>query len=153
MKTQTKILLTMITAASMNIAMAADNADVKVKAAVVNNCKINSTTDINFGSLDPAAATNSSAGGSVIFACTKNVDYVLSADNGSHFDSAIGKRRMKGGDSNYLPYSLAQASFPGKGMGFGTPITVALSASIQGSDYRDLPADNYMDTLHLTITP
>ncbi len=153
MNTPRKILATMIAIAFMNVAMAADNADVKVKASVLNNCKINSTNDINFGALDPAVASDNTASSSVIFTCTKNVDYVLNADNGSHFDNASGKRRMKGADSNYLPYSLAQSSFTGQGMGFTNPITVALSASVQGSDYRDLPADNYLDTLHLTITP
>lgn len=153
MKTSSKVLMTLIAVAAMNTAMAADSGDIKVKASVVNNCKINAISDINFGALDPSVATNASASGSVNFSCTKNVDYVLSAGNGAHFDSALGKRRMKGADSNFLPYTLAQASFTGKGMGYASPITVALSASVQGTDYRDLPADNYLDTVQVTITP
>lgn len=153
MKLQAKVLLSAVLATMTSVAFAADQADVKVTAAVVNNCKITSTEDINFGQLDPAAATDQSAKGSVSFKCTKSADYTVTADNGAHWDANASKRQMKGAADNFLPYALAQASFTGKGSGFSTPINVALNASLSGADYKDLAADSYADVLRVTIAP
>lgn len=147
------LLATLITAGVAGGAFAADSADIKVKAAVAENCKISSTQDISFGTLDPAQATDASAKGGVTFACTKNVNYTLSAGNGEHFDAAASTRRMKGADQNFLPYAIAQSTFTGQGQGFGNAISVALDAKVAGSDYRNLPADSYLDTVVLTIKP
>lgn len=138
--------------ATIGQAFAADNADVQVTAAVLNNCKIIDTQDINFGSLDPANAIDVDGDGAVVLKCTKGVDYALSADMGRNEDA--GQRRMKAGASDeFLTYTLAQDAFAGTGQGFSTPITVALAASVAGNDYRDLPADSYADTLRFTVTP
>ncbi len=151
MKITSKLLLALIATLSLSTAYA-DEADIQVTASVLNNCKIISAQDLNFGQLDPANAVNKTAEGTVTFACTKNADYTLSADNGQHYDSAASKRRMNNGD-DYLPYALAQASFTGTGQGFSTPNSVDLNAQIQGADYRDLPAVSFADTLHLTLLP
>jgi len=148
-----RILVTAFVAVIVPAAMAAETAEIRVTATVINTCKITETQDISFGSLDPAAAADAAAEGFVSFKCTKNADYTLSADNGANWDAKAGKRRMKGADTNFLPYSLAQATFTGKGAGFSTPIRVALRASLSGADYRDLPADAYADTLRVTINP
>jgi spore coat protein U-like protein len=153
MKQLNKVLLSAVLATLTSAAFAADQADVKVTAAVVNNCKITATEDINFGQLDPAAATDQSAKGAVSFKCTKSADYTVTADNGANWDAKAGKRQMKGAADNFLPYALAQASFTGKGSGFSTPITVALNASLSGTDYKDLSADSYADVLRVTIAP
>ncbi len=153
MKKHILVIVGLVATGVATTTMAADTKDIKVTAAVVQNCKINTADDIGFGSLDPAIASNATATGGVVFVCTKNVDFSLTADNGSHWDGTLSKRRMKGADSNYLPYTLAQSSFTGKGMGFGVPVNVTLSASILGSDYRDLPADSYMDNLRVSINP
>lgn len=138
--------------AGIGQASAADGADVRVTAAVLNNCKIIETQDINFGSLDPANATDVDGDGAVVLKCTKGVDYALSADMGRNENG--GKRRMKADSSDsFLTYSLAQDAFAGVGEGFSNPITVALAASVAGNDYRDLPADAYADTLRFTVTP
>lgn len=134
-------------------ALAAESAEIRVTATVINTCRIVATEDIAFGTLDPAAATDVAAEGAVSFKCTKNADYALTADNGANWDAAAGRRRMKGAGDGYLPYALAQASFAGKGAGFGTPIRVAIRASLSGADYRDLPADAYADTIRLTLAP
>lgn len=146
-------LISAIAAASMSsTSFAADQADVQVLAAVINNCKIISTQDINFGQLDPAAATDASAQGAVTLACTKNVNYLLAADQGQNSDGS--SRRMRGGaNGDLLAYQLAQDSFAGVGAGFSSPATIGLDASIAGSDYKDLPADAYADTLRFTVMP
>lgn len=153
MNLRNKVLLSAVLSSLTSVAFAADQADVKVTAAVVKNCKITETRDINFGQLDPAVATDQAANGSVSFKCTKSADYTVTADTGANWDASASKRRMKGADKNFLPYALDQASFSGKGEGFSTPITVALNASLSGGDYKDLPADSYADTLRVTIAP
>lgn len=148
-----KIIATAILLATAGVAAAADQADVRVTASVINNCKILSTQDINFGQLDPAAATDKKASGEIRFACTRNVDYVLSANEGSYFDKASASRRMKGGADFYLPYGIEQATFKGTGEGFSNPLKVSLAANLTGASYKDLPADNYVDVLRVTLTP
>jgi len=152
MKTSRIIIATLIAAAT-SAAFAADQADVRVTASVLNNCKIISTKDINFGALDPAAATDRSANGAVSFLCTKNVEYALSADQGTNFDGASKRRQMKGGDKDFLPYALENDSFAGKGAGFSTPLSVTLTANVAGTDYKDLPAADYADVLRVTLKP
>lgn len=147
------VMLGMLSTVFAAGAFAADQADVEVTAAVVANCKIQSTQDINFGQLDPAAATDEKATGSVTFACTKDVDYAVKTSDGKHFDASSGSRRMKGAGNDYLPYALAQDSFTGKGNGFSSPVSVDLEASLLGADYKDLPADNYQDVLVVSLNP
>lgn len=153
MKKRSIVIVGMLATSVTASVFAADTKDIKVTAAVVQNCKINTAADIGFGSLDPALASNATATGGVVFVCTKGVDFAIVADDGSHWNATLGKRRMKGTDSNYLPYTLAQSSFTGKGMGFGSPMNITLSASILGADYRDLPAESYMDNLRVSINP
>ena len=151
MKTVSKLALALI-AATCSLSAFADEADVKVTASVINNCRILETNDINFGALDPAQATDQRAEGDIQFACTKNVDYKLTADQGQHFDKEKGKRQMNEGDQN-LPYDLAKDEFSGKGQGFSNPMKVALNATVYGRDYRDLPALSYADVLRVTLLP
>lgn len=148
-----RILAAAILAGIMPRALAADSAEIRVTATVINTCKITATRDITFGSLDPSLATDLSAEGMVSFKCTKNADYTVTADNGANWDASAGKRRMKGAGVNFLSYAIAQSSFTGKGEGFSTPISLAIRASVTGADYRDLPADAYADTLRVTINP
>lgn len=149
----TRIAIATIIASTAIASHAADQADVRVTASVVNNCKILSTKDINFGALDPAIANDRTAQGSVSFVCTKNVDYALTADQGANFDAASKRRQMKGGDRDFLPYALERDSFSGRGAGFGNPLEVTLAAAITGADYKNLPAADYVDVLRVTITP
>jgi spore coat protein U-like protein len=149
---RTSALAAALFAGYASTALAADEADVQVTAAVINNCKIIDTQDINFGSLDPANAVDVNADGAVVLKCTKDVDYTLSADMGQN--ESNGARRMKAGASDdFLTYALGEDSFSGTGLGFSSPITVALAATVAGNDYRDLPADAYADTLRFTVTP
>lgn len=153
MTVRLRTIAAVLLAGAVPAVQAADSAEIRVTATVINTCKITATEDISFGSLDPAAATDLASEGSVTFKCTKNADYTLTADNGAHWDGQSARRRMKGAEANFLPYELAQASFNGKGAGFSTPIRVAIRASIAGSSYRDLPAGGYADTLRVTINP
>ena len=132
---------------------AGESTEVRVTATVVGNCKILSTEDISFSDLDPGNATDRQSTGIVSFACTKGINYNLRADNGEHFDSAISKRRMKGVADGYLPYKLDQQELSGLGQGFSRPVEFRMAASVLGGDYRDLPADNYADTIRIILEP
>jgi spore coat protein U-like protein len=153
MKLHSKIVTGLVMGLIATTGLAQDEQDVKVRAAVVENCKIQSAEDINFGLLDPSLATDATASGSVSFACTKDVDYAVAASDGAHFDNDSSSRRMKGAGLDYLPYALAQDSFAGVGQGFSQAISVAPEARLACADDKDLPADDYRDTLVVTITP
>ena len=145
------IIASLVAAGFSAGAIAADNEQVKVTASVTPNCQVVSHQDINFGALDPAQAIDVKAAGALTFACTKSVNYTLTADKG--MNASGDKRRMKGSEENFLAYALAQDSFTGKGQGFSTPITVALNATVAGVDYKDLPAESYADVLRVTVMP
>ena len=127
--------------------------DVRVTATVIGNCKILSTQDISFGTLDPGQAVDTKSEGMLSFACTRGIDYKFTVDNGSHYDDEASRRRMKGISSDYLPYSLDNTSISGLGQGFSNPISFNLQASVKGSDYRDLPASSYNDTIRVLLEP
>ncbi len=134
-------------------AQAGESFEMRVTASVLGVCKIAGTQDIHFGGLDPSQAVNSTAQGSVTFKCTRGVDYHVSADHGQNYDVATQRRRMKGGDAWYLPYSLSTETFAGVGLGFNQSIVLNIDATILGNDYRDLPALQYSDVLRLTLEP
>ena len=145
------ILAGLVAAGFSGSVFAADSEAVKVTASVSPNCLIQSHEDINFGALDPSKATDAKAAGSVTFACTKSVNYTLTADNGQYAEKDT--RRMKGAAEDFLPYALVQDSFSGRGQGYSTPVTVALNATIAGSNYKDLPADSFADVLRINVLP
>jgi len=134
-------------------ARAGETVDVRVTASVLAVCKVLAATDLQFGALDPSQAVSSSASGQVSFACTRGVDYRLTADRGQHYDAAGARRRMKGRGDAYLAYALEADSFTGVGQGFRNPVSITLRARVSGEDYRDLPADSYADVLRLTLDP
>lgn len=151
MKIHMSIIAGLVATGFAGGAIAADGDQVKVTASVTPNCQIVSHQDISFGALDPSQATDAKAAGALTFACTKSVNYTMAADKGQN--ASGDKRRMKGAEDAYLPYALAQDSFTGKGMGFSTPITIALNATVAGVDYKDLPADSYADVLRVNVLP
>lgn len=140
--------------AACDAAMAADVASVQVSASVLGVCKVQQVEEIQFGALDPSQPVDSVATGSVSFMCTRGVEYRLVADHGENFDAGAGVRRMKSnGSDEYLPYALAREEFSGIGEGFRTAVVVSLEARVNGSDYRDLPADSYGDVIRLVLEP
>jgi spore coat protein U-like protein len=132
---------------------AGDAAYVQVTATVLAKCQIQSVRDLAFGTLDPSQPVDAQARGEVTFACTRGVEWHLTADMGLHFDPASGKRRMQGRGDSYLPYFLEGGAFTGSGLGFGDPLALPLVAHIAGPDYVNLAADDYSDTIRLTLEP
>lgn len=134
------------------IVHAAESVEMRVSASVISNCKIQSVSNIQFGLLDPGTAANLQANGVVSLSCTKGVDFALYANQGEN-PTPQGGRRMKSGTNQYLPYTLSSNQYSGTGQGFSRPIDINITANINGSDYRDLPADTYNDVIRISLEP
>ena len=107
--------------------------------------------DIRFGAIDPAQAANVVGVGSISLACTRGVDFRVTIDRGVNADAATGARRMRSSGQHYLPYRLQAEAFSGIGRGTRAVTRLSLEASISGHDFRDLPADSYLDTLRVIV--
>ena len=129
---------------------AADSKPITISTSVIAACKIQGVEDIRFGSLDPATATNITGEGQIIVGCTRGVEFRLSVDRGLRSADG-GQRRMGGGGAYSLPYTLRADSFNAIGNGFANPTKLTIFATILGADYRDLPADNYLDVLRVIL--
>ena len=78
----------------------------------------------------------------------------LTADNGVNFS---GSRRMKRyspvATNDYIPYSFGPLPTNVSAPGVGAWINYVLSGNVLGSDYANVPAGNYSDTVQLTVLP
>jgi len=129
--------------------------NLSIGVGVLATCQINSTNDIQFGSLDPNQAIDSFAQGELIFACTRGMSYNVLLSQGLNFDSARQTRQMRSDGSSpaYLPYILSTQQTSGIGNGFQNPSRLIINAHIRGIDYRDIPEGAYMDTIRVTFEP
>lgn len=152
-KSRLALILTMSLLTVMQQPWAGETTEVQVRASVIANCKILGVQDINFGALDPGQAVNINAEGFVSFACTRGVDFRMSADRGENYEASSGVRRMKGTTAEFLPYRIDKNVYSGVGSGFTHPTSFRVQASVNAADYQDLPADNYRDTLRITLEP
>lgn len=133
-------------------AFAADSSTLNVSANVMGNCKITATAPVSFGALDPAAAIDVSANGSVTFWCTKNATYTLALNNGSN--ALLSQKRMKGpGATDFIGYALTPASTAGAGQGKTTPIVVSVAGVVTAAAFADAATGNYTDAVTVNITP
>jgi spore coat protein U-like protein len=80
------------------------------------------------------------------------VDYQIRIDKGLSYNPQSGLRQMRGGTGAYvLPYSLLPENASGGGAGFVNPTRIVIRASVLGVAYRDLPGDDYTDTLRVVL--
>ncbi len=142
-------------------------ANLNVSATVPTNCSI-STSDLAFGSYDPAGANASAplnGTGSVTTKCTVGASPNITLGQGANSDTgstdAAPLRRLKDGGSNYLSYSLYQdagrtavwGNTPGTGVGTtGTGVDVGLNIYGRISGSQNVPAGSYSDTVVATVT-
>lgn len=136
----------------------ADNQNLGVSATVTQICKFSSAaTTLGFGNVDPSSAgpISGTLGNAVTYKCTKGVTpSSLTAGNGLNFSSG---RRMKDAVSgDFIPYTLTVAlpgSPAGTGFGAGQDKTITVTGSIAATDYQNVSAGSYADTVQLTIAP
>lgn len=149
-----KILLAMLAVLAMGgTAMAATaTSNLTVTANVTNGCRIDSVTNVAFGSYDPTSAADNIAGsGSIVSRCTKNTTYRI---------YVTGTRVMINGVNN-LNFELYSdtgrtAVFPSTFAG-ASPSTSASNAPVPTNVYgkitalQDVPAGAYSATLTATV--
>jgi spore coat protein U-like protein len=131
------------------MAAAGETSAIQVQANVVPRCYIQSTEEIRFGALDPGQATNVSGQGAVTLACARGVDFRLVADRG--LNERSGMRNMAAPGGGALPYVLRAETINGIGQGFAAPVRMTIEATVAGTDYRDLPANTYSDTIRIYL--
>jgi spore coat protein U-like protein len=147
------LVATLATAAlAASTAFAGGTATLNVQANVVGNCKFNTASaTMNFGTLDPANATDASGAASLQFWCTKSATYTITDDNGVNKSGT--QRRMKDAGTNYINYAIGAYTATGSGNGKTSPITLNLSGSVLNADYVNAAAGAYSDVVTFTINP
>lgn len=138
-------------------AAAADSQNLNLTANVLEVCKFQGTAKtVTFGDLNPSTTTSETAGtlsAGVAYKCTKGtVISTITVGDGNNYGD--GSRRLSNG-TDYIKYSLAVTA-PTAGDGFGAASNdkaMVVDAKIQLTDYQDVPAGTYTDTVQLDITP
>lgn len=139
-------------------AMGADTATVDITATVLGTCEFSSVgTNIGFGTLPfdaSGVASGDSAVGSIDFRCTNGAVFTITDDDGLH--ESGGTHRLESdtvAPLEYIPYTLAYVPTALTGQGWGTWITLNMTADIAAGAYTNNSPDTYSDTVTLTITP
>lgn len=133
-------------------AQSGDTRNMQVTATVKGSCRFESTPNINFGDLDPAAPSDKTQRVTVTFKCTKGVRYLLTVGNGLH--GAGTRNRMKSRIGNdYIPYDVTPRTLRGTGRGFSTTDTVDIEGEVKGNDYINVVVGAYSDTVVLSVQP
>jgi len=149
-----KVLVGTIVAAMVALAgaaMAAGSADLTVQAIVSAGCGINNTTAVSF-TIDPASTTDATATGYAhVWCSTGTTGTVAITGDGLHLSG--GTKNMASG-ANLLPYTLSVPDPSVNGQGKSTQIDIAIQGRVAVADFQDaVPANDYPDTVTVTITP
>ena len=152
-----KILLASLIATAFGAstsAFAGNTQTMAVSATITGTCKLQSSTAMAFGSIDPSSLTAASASAAVTYKCTNGTAPTSLTAVGAN-DSA-GQKRMLTGASTFMNYSIAFTAPTTAGTGFG-PLTTATTVSVTGTvavaDFANAAAGAYADTLTFTIAP
>ncbi|MCD9098805.1 spore coat U domain-containing protein [Luteimonas fraxinea] len=130
-------------------------------APVASRCTISTATDLDFGNVPGAIATNRDQTSAVTFTCTGRTAWNVGLDNGIH--AAGTTRRMRLGTSaNYVRYELYRdaghsqrwgttaGTDTASGTGSGGAQTVTVQGRVPAGQM--VPAGTYADTVTVTIT-
>jgi len=146
------VLMALAVLAAGGAAWAVDTTTVAVSATVSGTCSFSNTGSITFA-LDP------STGGDVpgvvtqpVFLCTRNTNYTISDDLGSHELGAVLRMEHTTIPGEFIPYTFTYTA-TGTGNGAAAPITMNIASTVQGGTYDSALAGSYADTVTLTINP
>jgi spore coat protein U-like protein len=142
------------TIASLSGFAAADSQNLSLTATVTAQCRFTSVaTTMAFGNVDPSAAgpINGVLAIPVTYKCTKGV-------TPGTFSFGVGQNtsnRMKDTVSgDFIPYTLVLgAAVAGTGFGATENKTLPLTGSIAATDYQNVSAGSYSDSVVLTVSP
>lgn len=136
----------------LTLAQTGDTRTIQVTANVRGSCRFDTTPNINFGDLDPAAAADREQSIDISFKCTKGVAYQFTVGDGQNFSA--GRNRMKNAaGTEYIPYDITPKTFSGAGVGFGTLQTLQIKGTVKAPDYQNVGQGAYSDIVTLSIQP
>lgn len=133
---------------------------IDVSATVNGNCRFTDagpttlTLANDVGAIDPSLAVDATGTATVTFRCTTGTTQTITADSGLYFGG--GSRNVREGTSSTdMPYSLTLtgAAQVGTGHGAGKDLTLTVDGTIAQTDFQNVPAGSYADTVELTFTP
>ena len=150
-----KTLICALLAASFAApATAGDTATLAVSAVVAGTCRFTTGTfNMNFGTLDPAAAANQTQNTALSYKCTKNAAATSFSFDGDATSPA--SVNITNGTDN-IPVALSWTTPVSVGSGFGagsTAITMTVSGDILAADYADVSAGNYTRNVAVVVAP
>lgn len=138
---------------------AAETMFVGVSAVVraANECVVSSgRVELDFGTLDPENPVDMERSSSIDLRCAGNagaVVYMLSDDGGLNGAGDTQKRMIHlDAPGEYIPYRISFSPRAGV-VESDARLRLDISGILRGSDYRDVYAGNYEDSVTLTITP
>lgn len=129
-----------------------------VGASLSNTCRIESASDMNFGSVDSVLTYNVDSTSTITITCSQNTTYKVGLNNGLN---ASGTTRRMRGSVGYIPYELYRdssrstrwgndASSWVKTAGVGTPQALTVYGRVRP---QTMPGGgNYQDTIVVTVT-
>jgi spore coat protein U-like protein len=169
MKTLFKALVAVsVLGAGSALAASPTTGSFTVTAAIQKNCTIVSSPTLDFGNVDPTLTTDIDVSVSLVNRCTKGTSFTIALDDG--LTGAFTGRKMEsaGANTDQLSYNLytdaarttvfgdgtgatSTASGTGAGMvGAGNDQTTVIYGRLTQGE--DVSADNYSDTVAITIT-
>jgi spore coat protein U-like protein len=139
------------------MASAADTQNLTVSASVQGVCRFSSAAQtLSFGTLNPATdgATTPGTGAAVTYRCTKGQVAAVTADSGL-YDSGGPRMRHATVLTDFIPYTLTitDGTQTGTGFGAGEDKALGVAGSVSLTNYQNVSAGDYSDTVVLSITP
>lgn len=152
-----KILLASLIATAFGAstsAFAGNTQTMAVSATITGTCKLQSSTAMAFGSIDPSSLIAASASAAVTYKCTNGTAPTSLTAVGAN--DLLTQKRMLTGASTFMNYSIAFTAPTTAGNGFGTGSTatsVSVTGTVAVADFANAAAGAYADTLTFTIAP
>ncbi|GAB3776953.1 hypothetical protein GCM10028796_55380 [Ramlibacter monticola] len=149
-----RIAAVALAAAFASAAFAADTQNLVVTANVQSTCKLTAVPAMTF-TLDPTVGTDQTQTSAVQYKCTKNTAPSTFTVGGA--SAAAGySNTLSGGALGSIPFTLAWTAPSSAGNGLGSSaaaITVTLTGTIVGTDYVNMAAGAYTQSVPVVIAP
>ena len=149
-----KLILALLAAAFVSPAIGGDTATLAVTATVSGTCKFTTGTfNMNFGTLDPAAAANQTQTTALTYKCTKGQAATSFSFDGTAI-SPVSVNITNGTDN--IPVSLSWTLPATQGSGFGagsTAISMNVAGDILGTAYANVSAGVYTKNVNVIVAP
>jgi spore coat protein U-like protein len=111
-----------------------------------------------------SAPPDVTATASLTFRCTSSTTYTITDNNGLYYDGTNQRMRHATVTTAFIPYTYCYTTGTApnpcttdtssvSGIGGTTPITLNISATVQGTSYATAQTGSYSDTVTMTISP